>query len=1028
MKLSDVSIEKPVFATMLIMALVVFGAVFYTQLKVDFFPKVDYPIVTVTTLYPGADPVTVESQVSDQIEESISGLSGIRDLRSVSLESASQVIVQFELGVDLATATQDVRDRVGSITELPEGAEAPVITKLDLGAQPIMQLGVSSELSKEELDFYAEEVLRPEIERIQGVGLVEVLGTQERQLNVHVNPEALRSYGLSVDDLVGALRVQNVDLPGGLLTGDATELNVRTLGRVKTAEALSKLVVSSRGGSVITVGDLATVEDGFEDRRSLASLNGREALGILIQKQSDGNTVEVADKLRAALPELQAKAPEGTRIEVIQDNSIQIRGSIEAVEFDLVLGAFLAIFIILIFLRDLRATFISALALPTSVIGTFAFVGAFGFTLNLMTTLALSLSIGILIDDAIVVIENIVRRRTELGESPKVAAQAGTAEIGLAVLAVTLSLVAVFVPVAFMKGMLGQFFFEFGLTVAFAVLISLFVSFTLTPMLSSILLKEHDAHPTGLSGLIERGLKGLENLYRRVIALALRQRFLTMTFAAGALVATGLLMPLVGFDFVPIQDNGQFAVTLDLPDGTALDKTATQAEVVAARLREEPWITSTFTTVGSGVGGKVNKASILVTLADKHERGFHQVEAMSYVRRMLADAPGMTATVGALSAGGSSNAAPVQLTLQGNDLEALQQTALRIVARLREKQGYADLDTNFRPGRPEITVKVDPERAADFGLSSLQVASTVRTLIAGTVASQIEDETGRYDVVVQLPQDKREDMQTIASARMRAPSGALIEVASVADIQESSGPGQIERLNRQRQVTVSANLEGRALGDALAEVEAIAKEEMAPGVTYTFGGSGQVLQESVQSMLLALFLAIVMVYMILAAQFGSFIHPLTIMTALPFSLFGAFGALLIMHTSLSLFGMIGLIMLMGLVTKNAILLIDFVIQRRAAGMELNTALVEAGALRLRPILMTTAAMIFGMLPVAIGHGDGGELRAPMGIVIIGGLISSTVLTLVVLPVIYNLIERTLERLRALMRRFSKAPEPTTTTP
>ena len=1021
MNISDVSINRPVFATMMVLSIVVFGIFFYGQLKVDLYPEVDVPVLTISTIYPGADPSTVESQVTDTIEEAVGSVSGIKTMRSVSLESVSQVILEFELGVDLATVTQDTRDRIGGITDLPEDAEEPTVTKLDLGALPILQLALSGDAEPQELARYAEDVLKPELERIRGVGSVELLGLRERQINVEVDLEALRSYSLTVDDLTRALGTQNVDLPGGRLTNSTRELSVRTLGRARDVEALSDLVVATRGASVIRVSDVATVEDGLEERRSIARVDGKEALGVVVQKQSDGNTVEVANAVMAALPKLEEKAPGGTTILILQDNSTQIRGSIAAVEFDLLLGAFLAVFIILVFLRDVRATFISALALPTSVIGTFAFVGAMDFTLNMMTTLALSLSIGILIDDAIVVIENIVRRRTELGESPREAASAGTAEIALAVLAVTLSIVAVFVPVAFMGGMIGQFFYQFGLTVAFAVLLSLFVSFTLTPMLSAILLKEHHGHATGLSGLIERVLDALDGFYRRLVTLALSQRLLTMALAVGAMFATVTLLPRVGFEFVPIQDNAQMTIDIEMPSGTSLDKTAQRASEVAAQIREQPWVNSTFLSVGGGVQNKVNTASILVKMIPKDERTFHLTEAMSWVRKAMADQQGLRASVNAAGGGASSGEAPVQLILQGNDLDELNATAERIIKRLEEKGTYVDLDTNFRTGKPELTVEVDRARAADLGISSIQIASTVRTLMAGTVASELEDSQGRFDIMVQLPPKKREDATALARAHVRTSSGELVELTDVTDIHAASGPGQIERLGRQRQITVSSNLEGLALGDASTEVQKIAGEEAGDGVSFRLGGSAESLQESVTNMLRALLLAIILVYMILAAQFESFLHPVTIMMSLPFSFIGAFGALLLTGTTMSIFGMIGLIMLMGLVTKNAILLVDFVILgQQEEGLGLNEALIRAGATRLRPILMTTAAMIFGMLPVAIGHGEGGEVRAPMGLVVIGGLISSTVLTLLVVPVLYNLMENA--RLR-VMGLFQRSPEP-----
>jgi HAE1 family hydrophobic/amphiphilic exporter-1 len=1001
---------------MLIAAIVVFGVVLYMRLTVDMYPEVNFPVVTVTTLYPGASPDTIETQVTDPIEEAVNSLSGIRTLRSTSLEGVSQVIAEFELDVDAATAAQDVRDQVASVQEkMPEGAKTPTIAKIDLGAAPILQLAVSGTASPTELTNYAEEKLKPALERVRGVGQIEVIGGRERELHVWIRPESLLSYSLTVHDVLQALRAQNMELPGGRFQSAGRELVVRTDARARTPLELGELALASQAGGVVRLRDVASIEDSFEEERSLARVDGRVAIAVVIRKQSDANTVTVAAAVRAALPELTKSAPAGTRIDVLVDNSVSIRASIETVELDLVLGAGLAIAIIFLFLRDPRATLISALALPTSVIGTFGFVKAMGFTLNLMTTLALSLSIGILIDDAIVVIENIVRRRSALGEAPMEAAERGTSEIGLAVFATTLSIVAVFVPVAFMEGLLGQFFFEFGLTVAFAVLLSLFVSFTLTPMLSARFLRSHHGQPRGLSGLIEAVLLRIEHGYRRIIGIALTHRALTLAGAVVALIATLALVPRLGFEFLPIEDNGQFKLKLELPPGTPLVETTERVEAITARLREIPGFRSTFTTVGGGVQEKVNAAEVVVTLSEHAERDFHLTEAMGYVRRLLAGEPNLVVAaepLSTLNAGGTRNA-PVQLILRGDNFADLESSADRIAAALRERSGFVDVDTSYRAGKPELRFEIDRNRAADVGVTGAQIATTVRALVAGEVATQFESHGDRYDVRVQLPVEYRAARSDRVPVEVRTSAGQLVDLMTVARFDRRSGPSQFDRLGRQRQVTVYAALEGVALGDALRTVTEIASRELPAAVNFEFGGTGKLLGESMASMLLALFLAVVCIYMILAAQFESFFHPFTIMVSLPFALIGAFGGLLVMQMHVSIFAMIGLIMLMGLVTKNAILLIDFALQRRAQGDGVREAVVTAGATRLRPILMTTAAMILGMLPVAIGHGQGGELRAPMGVCVIGGLITSTVLTLVVVPVIYTLVEAGLARIRRL---------------
>jgi HAE1 family hydrophobic/amphiphilic exporter-1 len=1024
-KLADVSIKRPIFTAMMMVAVVVFGGVMFTRLSVDLFPKVDFPIVTITTVYPGADPETMETKVADPIEEAVNSLSGIDQLRSTSLEGVAQVFVQFDLDVDLDTAAQDVRDRVASVQrDLPAGAEAPIVEKLDLGASPIMQIAVWSTADERTLARYAEDVLRPGLERLDGVGQIELIGSQEREAHVYVDPQKLRTYGATVPDVVQALRTQNIDLPGGRVTRGSEELVVRTNAQAETAEQLADVVIRSGADKTLSVGDVATVVDGLEERRSMAQVDGRSAIAVVLRKQSDANTIVVAEAVQKALPELQKKAPPGTEVSVLIDNSKNIKSSVETVQLDLVLGAFLAVAIIFLFLRDARATFISALALPTSVIGTFAFVKVMDFTLNMMTTLALSLSIGILIDDAIVVIENIVRHRTELKEGPREAAQKGTAEIGLAVLATTMSIVAVFVPVAFMEGMVGQFFYEFGLTVAFAVLLSLFVSFTLTPMLSARMLSAHHTAATGLSGLVERALTRLDEGYRLLIRWALSHRFVTLLVAVASLVSAFAIVPKLGFEFVPPEDRGQFQINVELPTGSSLGQTAEVVFDLAERARKVPGVVSTFSTVGGGIQEKVNAAQIVVTLEPKAKRAFHQEEVMAFMRRQLAGKPGVLLSIEQLQnvSGGGMRNAPIQYNLRGNDLAELERVGREMVKRLEKTAGFADVDITYRSGKPEVDVDIDRARAADLGVSALQVASTVRTLVAGEVATELQQDGDRYDVRVQLSPELRQSTDVIGRAQVRTMSGDLVDVASLGTLRESQGPSQIERQSRQRQVTVVASLEGKALGDALADVEAIAKEVVPDSVTTAVAGFGERLQESNKSMGFSMLLAILCIYMILASQFESLIHPLTIMVSLPFALIGAFGGLLIANMRMSIFAMIGLIMLMGLVTKNAILLVDFAVQLRERGQSVREALENAGATRLRPILMTTAAMVFGMVPVAIGHGDGGEVRAPMGVAVIGGLLTSTVLTLVVVPVIYTFMDAASHAFARLFARFSSEGE------
>jgi HAE1 family hydrophobic/amphiphilic exporter-1 len=1006
-KIADISIRRPVFTTMVMVAIMAFGGILYARLAVDLFPDVDFPVVTVTTVYPGADPETMETRVSDPIEEALNSLAGIETLRSTSLESVALVVVQFDLDVDLDVAAQDVRDRVsGIIADLPDGAETPVVEKLDLGAAPVMQIAVHGDADPLALSRWVDEVVKPELERVSGVGTLEVIGGQEREIHVWLDPGRLRALGLTALDVIQALAAQNTDVPGGRVGDARVEQTVRTTVEADSLGALGEIIVGARGDGSIRLRDVARLEDGLEEERSRATLDGRTALAVVVQKQSGANTVAVVEGVREALTSLRGRAPDGVHLDVVQDNSVRIRGSLDAVQFDLLLGAFLAVAIIFVFLRDWRATLISALALPASVLGTFVFVSLMGFSLNLMTTLALSLSIGILIDDAIVVIENIVRHRTELGESAASAAYRGTSEIGLAVLATTLSIAAVFVPVAFMDGMVGQFFYQFGLTVAAAVMISLFVSFTMTPMLSARWLSDHHGTERGLSRLIELALRWIEGLYRRTVAGALRFWPVTLLVAVATLALTLAASRGVGFEFMPIQDSNQFSVAVELPVGTALEETASVAESLAGAVRDVPGVESTFVTVGGGVEEKVNTATVLVNLIPHADRAYHQTEIMAFARELLAGRQDVVLSVTDVSPlGAGDRREPVQIGLSGNDLEQLGAIAGRVAERLRETPGFVDVDTTYRTGKPELDVVVDPARASDLGLLGVQIGQTVRALVSGEVATQLSTGGDRVDVRVQLPPEQRRSAGVIEASQLRTPTGELVEVRDVADVESGSGPTQIDRQSRQRQVMLYANLEGVPLGDAMATVESILGEELPAEVTWTAEGTAKELAKTLASMLFAMGLAILCVYMILASQFESFLHPFTIMVSLPFALIGAFGGLILFDVTMSIFGMIGMIMLMGLVTKNAILLVDYANQLRAEGRAVREALIEAGAVRLRPILMTTAAMIFGMLPIAIGHGDGGEVRRPLGVIVIGGLISSTFLTLLVVPVVYSLIDR-----------------------
>jgi HAE1 family hydrophobic/amphiphilic exporter-1 len=1010
-KIADVSIRRPVFATMLIAALLVFGLVSYPRVGVDLFPNVEFPIVTVSVVYPGADPASMESKVADPIEETLNTMSGIKFLRSVNLESVTQVIMQFELSVDREVAAQEVRDRVSAILgRLPSDIEPPVVQKFDVGAAPILSVALSGKMAPRDLTKLADDVVKERIQRVAGVGSVDLVGGRDREIQVLVDPARLAGLGLAVEDVTGALRAQNLDLPAGRILEGRRELAVKTKGEVGSiAEIADIVVVTPPGGAPIRVRDVAQVIDGTEEARSHSSIDGVSAVALVVRKQSGTNTVEIAEAVHA---ELAALAPQveklGGRISVPTDNSPYIKHSIDDVQFDLVFGALLAVVIILVFLHDFRHTLISAVAIPTSVVATFAFIQVMGFTFNNMTMLALSLSIGILIDDAIVVIENI-HRHMELGKPPMQAAREGTAEIGLAVLATTFSIVAVFVPVAVMKGIIGRFFLQFGLTVSFAVLVSLLVSFTLTPMLSSRLLRHASDHePNFLVRALERGLGTLDRAYRWLLEKALRHRLATMAIATASLVGSCALVTQVKTEFIPPEDRSLISVNVELPTGTSLEATTQYIEAIAGDLRKNaPGVASTFVTIGGGTQGQVNIGQIQINMTPRKARSFRQQDLMAWIRERYHGLNGPLITVNEVNAiGGDSGfrSQPIQFNIRGKDMAELTAAAEALMGELRKVPGFVDLDTSYRGGKPELAVEIDRDRAADLGVPVAAIAASLRALIAGDKVTEYKEGLDLYDVTLRLPDEEKRGLAQLGNLKVRSSRGELVDLASVVRVEPGEGPSQIERQARQRQITVYAALEGLPLGEATKMVNEAAARVVPGTLTTDYAGMADVMAESFGYMFTALFLAVILVYMILAAQFDSFVHPFTIMLSLPFSIVGAFGALFLAGMTLNIFSMIGVIMLMGLVTKNAILLVDFTNQLRARGHSVHDALLQAGPIRLRPILMTTLAMIFGMLPVALALGEGGEVRAPMAVTVIGGLITSTVLTLVVVPIVYTLFE------------------------
>ncbi|HEX7843998.1 MAG TPA: efflux RND transporter permease subunit [Kofleriaceae bacterium] len=1018
MKIAEIAIRRPVFALMVLLVPIVFGLMAYPKIGVEQFPSVEFPFVSVTAVYPGADPSSMETKVAKPIEDALSSMGGIKRLQSFNLESLTQVVIEFQLDVDADKAAQGVRDRLAVIPNLPKELETPKVQKFDTGAAPIMSLALSGTASPRDLTKLAEDVVKQRLGQLKGVGNIEIVGGRPREIHVVIDPARLAARGLTPGDVSAALESQNLELPAGRITETGKEVVVTTKGAFTSLSQIADAPIAVPGmpgasGSVIRVGDVALVEDDMLEARSHASVDGKPALGVVIQKESGANLVDVARGVRAEVAAMQrVLADKGAQLTITDDQAPFIEQAFRDVRFDLLLGAFLAIVIILGFLRDARATFISALALPTSVIATVWFLKLLGFSFNQLTMLALSLSIGLLIDDAIVVIENI-HRHLEQGKPAMRAAAEATSEIGLAVLATTFSIIAVFVPVALMQGIIGRFFFQFGITVSVAVLLSMVVSFTLTPMLSARLLVPSHGRSGAVSRAIERVLVLLERGYRRVLGAALGHRAVTVGAALAVLIGSCALVTRVKTEFVPDDDRASFSVSLELPAGTALATTEQVVELLAADLRTRcPGVVSTFVTIGRGTGS-VNLGEIQVNLVPIRQRPFSQQGVMSWIREHYAPLAqgGVKLTLGQAGGVGGGDSRPIQFNLRAKNMDELVKAADALVAELRKTPGFVDVDASYRGGKPQIEVTPDRAAEAELGVPVATVARTVRALVSRDKVTDYKEDADLYDVRLTLADPVQRDFPALSNLMVRSSAGELVPLSSLVHLERGVGPTEIAREARMRQITVHAGLDGLALGEASARTEEIARRVVPASVETEMSGTSQLMTESFGYMIVSLILAVLLVYMILAAQFESFIHPFTIMMSLPLAVVGAFGALYLAGANFSIFGMIGLIMLMGLVTKNAILLVDFAQKQKALGASTHDALLVAGPIRLRPILMTTAAMILGMLPVALGLGEGGEGRAPMAVVVIGGLVTSTMLTLVVVPVVFSLIEGLRDRLR-----------------
>jgi HAE1 family hydrophobic/amphiphilic exporter-1 len=1048
MFLSDVSIKRPVFATMLMVALVVLGLVSYQRLAIDEYPDVTYPTIAVSTTYPGASPEVMMRQVSKPMEEALNTVQGIKEINSTSAEGSSNVRVSFNLGVDINVAQQDVQAKVARIRrQLPPGIEDPIVRHFDPNDAPIMSIALqSSERGIRELTDLADEVVGVRLEAIPGVGGINVNGGNARQIQVLLDPDAMRAYNVSPVQVTQALQRENQEVPAGRISRGATEQLVRISGRIEDPRAFADIAITVRNGVPVRLGDVATIVDGAEERRSGAEIAGEgeepsPAVSVEVLKISESNTVAVADSVRAVLRDLETVLPADVKTTIIRDQSQKIREALLDVEITIVLGAILTILIIYLFLNSWRSTVITGLTLPVSIISAFFIMWVFDFTLNTMTLLALSLAIGLLIDDAIVVRENIVRH-LEMGKDHHRAAKEGTDEIGLAVAATSLAVVAVFFPVAFMGGMIGRIFLQFGVTVAFAVLVSLFVSFTLDPMLSSIWrdpeVEGGESHghlaPGKKVGPFRRVAFAFNAWFERVadrypgwLRWSLSHRPIVMGAALGSIIIAFLIIPRLGFTWMPDADSGEMTVSFRTPPGSSVNYTLEKGREIATFLRKQPDVEFTYLSVGGGGRGGVNNGSVYVRLRDKSERRPLD-EIQTELRGKLRGIPNVRPTIAGQRTIFGGFGQPIRINVQGPEISRVKIEAARVLDVVRGVPGTAEPNSTDEGEIPQLDVQVDRQEAWRAGVGINSIAGTLQPLFAGQRATRWEDAQGyEHDVMVMYPQSMRTSAADVAgivipSTAVNPATGqpAMIPLSQVADVRAGVGPQQIDRRNLEQQVVVNSGvLPGLAMGDVAARAkEAIAAMGLPPGYHTSFGGDVQNLDETKGYVLEAMVLACIFIYLILASLFGSFFQPLAIMLALPLSFIGVALALLITGGNINVMTMIGIIMLMGLVTKNGILLVDFTNQQREQGLSRLDAILSAGRIRLRPIIMTTVAMIFGMIPLALAIGEGAEQRAPMARAVIGGLITSTLLTLFVVPTVYTLLDDAV----AWVRNRRRVPE------
>jgi hydrophobic/amphiphilic exporter-1 (mainly G- bacteria), HAE1 family len=1018
--LADLCVRRPVFATMFVGVLVVLGWFSYQRLGVDLFPKVEVPMVMVTTLLPGAAPEETEARITKPLEEVINTVSGIDELRSETMEGVSRVMIEFKLDRDLNAGIQDVRDKISTVLDqLPDGTKPPMVEKFNVDAVPVLTLTVTGYQSIKELTEIARRRLKEPLESVDGVGSIDIVGGREREIHVLVDADRLHATGLSVQQVATALARQNVEFPGGRVKQGMSEEMLRTLGRITEVADFNKVVVSERDDRPVTIGDVATVEDGVKEPRSLSRWDDRNAVSLLIRKQSGENTVAVVDRLRERYQQLQSTLPPGVNVIASRDSSSFIRDAIHTVQEHLILGGLCAAIVVYFFLGSIRSTLIAAVAIPVSIISTYTLLLCMGFTLNRMTLLALTLAVGIVIDDAIVVLENIFRFIEEKGMEPMAAAKAATAEVGLAVSATTLSLVVIFVPVAFIQGVMGRFLNSFGLTMAFAIMVSLLVAFTLTPMLCSRYLPRPGAAKRRSREW--RVFQWMEERYDTALRWSLDHRWIVIAISVALVLSIPILGKIVGATFMPDDDSSEFEVNIRTPPGYSLAHTDQVTREIEKRVRTIPEVRHLLTTVGDTTGDeRVTVAQVLAKLSPISERRRSQEMIMSEARNLLADFPALRISVDAVKpwAQGGYREVAVEYDLRGPDLDLLRRYSDELRAELAKVPGVVDLDSSYEGGLPELQVNIDRQKAADLGVSVDDIAATMRTMVQGDVITRYREGQDTYDVRLQLAEQDRNNPVVLAGLTVPSSTAGQVRLDNVAALSHGTGPVMIDREDRQRQIALLCNIApGYAMNKVMAAVDQRARAlRMAPGYTAAFGSQSKFYGEMVSGFIIAFTLSVIFMYMVLAAQFESFVHPITIMLSLPLAVPFALLALLVFREHLMLFSTLGIMLLFGIVKKNSILQIDQTLNLVRTGLPRRQAILTANRERLRPILMTTAALVAGMIPVALGVGAGAGSHRAIAIVVIGGQTLCLLITLLITPVAYTLFDDLENWWRRVLRR------------